>query len=143
MNRARTTLERAFYPRQAVIDKNAATLVTGDYDHTKDLTVSNSVKMFKVDAASLETIGGPNSNNYKEILHLTMGSDSFDKVFIGSAEDAAKAETTTDITERKADLDCKSKRNGRCNYYRLSRQRSDLLFPFCKEWLPGMSAYSM
>lgn len=106
------TLERAFYPRQAVIDKDAATLVTGDYDHTADLTVSNSVKMFKVDAASLQTIGGPNSNNYQEVLHLTMGSDSFDKVFIGSADDAAKAETTTDITERKADLVVKANAMG-------------------------------
>ena len=106
------TLERAFYPRQAVIDETAATLTTGDYDHTKDLTVSNSVKMFKVDAATLETIGGPNSNGYKEVLHLTMGSDSFDKVFIGSAEDAAKAETTTDITERKADLTVKANAMG-------------------------------
>ena len=106
------TLERAFYPRQAVIDEAAATLTTGDYDHTKDLTVSNSVKMFKVDAAALETIGGPNSNGYKEVLHLTMGSDSFDKVFIGSAEDAAKAETTTDITERKADLTVKANAMG-------------------------------
>ena len=106
------TLERAFYPRQAVIDKDAATLVTGDYDHTADLTVSNSVKMFNVDAASLQTIGGPNSNNYQEVLHLTMGSDSFDKVFIGSADDAAKAETTTDITERKADLVVKANAMG-------------------------------
>ncbi len=106
------TLERAFYPRQAVIDEAAATLTTGDYDHTKDLTVSNSVKMFKVDAATLETIGGPNSNGYKEVLHLTMGSDSFDKVFIGSAEDAAKAEPTTDITERKADLTVKANAMG-------------------------------
>ena len=106
------SLERAFYPRQAVIDEAAATLTTGDYDHTKDLTVNNSVKMFKVDAATLETIGGPNSNGYKEVLHLTMGSDSFDKVFIGSAEDAAKAETTTDITERKADLTVKANAMG-------------------------------
>ena len=106
------TLERAFYPRQAVIDETAATLTTGDYDHTKDLTVNNSVKMFKVDAATLETIGGPNSNGYKEVLHLTMGSDSFDKVYIGSAEDAAKAETTTDITERKADLTVKANAMG-------------------------------
>ena len=68
--------------------------------------------MFKVDAATLETIGGPNSNGYKEVLHLTMGSDSFDKVFIGSAEDAAKAETTTDITERKADLTVKANAMG-------------------------------
>lgn len=108
----KNTLERAFYPRQAVIDETAATLTTGDYDHTKDLTVNNSVKMFKVDAATLETIGGPNSNGYKEVLHLTMGSDSFDKVFIGSAEDAAKAETTTDITERKADLTVKANAMG-------------------------------
>ena len=99
----KNSLERAFYPRQAVIDQNAATLVTGDYDHTKNLTVTNNVKMFKVDTASLETIGGPNSNNYKEILHLTMGSTSFDKVFIGSAVDAAAAETTTDITDQRAD----------------------------------------
>lgn len=106
------TLERAFYPRQAVIDETAATLTTGDYDHTKDLTVSNSVKMFKVDAATLETIGGPNSNNYKEVLHLTMGSDSFDKVYIGSAEDAAKAETTTAIAGRKADLTVKANAMG-------------------------------
>lgn len=106
------TLERAFYPRQAVIDEAAATLTTGDYDHTKDLAVTNNVKMFTVDAATLETIGGPNSNGYKEVLHLTMGSDSFDKVFIGSAEDAAKAETTTDITERKADLTVKANAMG-------------------------------
>lgn len=108
----KNTLERAFYPRQAVIDETAATLVTGDYDHTKDLTVSNSVKMFNVAAASLETIGGPNSNNYQEVLHLTMGSDSFDKVFIGSAEDAANAESTTEITNRKADLVVKANAMG-------------------------------
>ena len=108
----KNSLERAFYPRQAVIDQNAATLVTGDYDHTKNLTVTNNVKMFKVDTASLETTGGPNSNNYKEILHLTMGSTSFDKVFIGSAVDAAAAETTTDITDQKADLTVKANAMG-------------------------------
>ena len=99
-----STLERAFYPRQAVIDTEAKTLVTGDYDYTRELTVSNSVKMFNLKAATLETIGGPNSNEYEEVLHLTMGSTSFDKVFIGSAEDAAKADTTTPITDTKADL---------------------------------------
>lgn len=106
------SLERAFYPRQAVIDETAATLVTGDYNHTNDLTITNGVKMFNVASASLETVGGPNSNNYQEILHLTMGTDSFDKVFIGSAEDAAKAETTTDITDRKADLIVKANAMG-------------------------------
>lgn len=89
---------------QAVIDTEAKTLVTGDYDYTRELTVSNSVKMFRLNAATLETLGGPNSNGYEEVLHLTMGSTSFDKVFIGSAEDAAKADTTTPITDTKADL---------------------------------------
>ncbi len=108
----KNTLERAFYPRQLVIDQDAATLVTGDYNHTKDLTVNNSVKMFNVTAASLQTVGGPNSNNYKETLHLIMGSTSYDKVFIGSAEDAANAETTTDITDKKADLVVKANAMG-------------------------------
>lgn len=100
----KNTLERAFYPRQLVINQSDSTLVSGDYNHTKDLTVDNRVKMFKVAAASLETIGGPNSNGYKETLHLTMGSGSFDKIYIGSAADAANAKNTTAITECKADL---------------------------------------
>ena len=106
------TLERAFYPRQLEINETEMSLTSGDYDYTKDLTVSNSVKMFNVTSASLQTIGGPNSNNYKEVLHLTMGSDSFDKVFIGSAADAAQAETPTAITDRKADLTVKENTMG-------------------------------
>lgn len=108
----KNSLERAFYPRQIVLDESTQSLIAGDYDHTKDLTVSNSVKMFKVSAATLETIGGPNSNNYKESLHLTMGSDSFDKVFIGSMDEAAKAESTTAITDKKADLVVKANAMG-------------------------------
>lgn len=108
----KNSLERAFYPRQIVLDESTQSLIAGDYDHTKDLTVSNSVKMFKVSAATLETIGGPNSNNYKESLHLTMGSDSFDKVFIGSMDEAAKAESTTDIKDKKADLVVKANAMG-------------------------------
>ena len=41
-----------------------------------------------------------------------MGSTSFDKVFIGSAVDAAAAETTTDITDQKADLTVKANAMG-------------------------------
>ena len=108
----KNSLERAFYPRQIELDENAKSLVAGDYDHTNTLTVSNSVKMFKITDASLETIGGPNSNNYQEILHLTMGSDSFDKVFIGSMDEAAKAESTTDIKDKKADLVVKANAMG-------------------------------
>lgn len=108
----KNSLERAFYPRQIVLDESTQSLIAGDYDHTKDLTISNSVKMFNVSAATLETIGGPNSNNYKESLHLTMGSDSFDKVFIGSMDEAAKAESTTDIKDKKADLVVKANAMG-------------------------------
>lgn len=108
----KNSLERAFYPRQIELDENAKSLVAGDYDHTNTLTVSNSVKMFKITDASLETIGGPNSNNYQKILHLTMGSDSFDKVFIGSMDEAAAAESTTAITDKKADLVVKANAMG-------------------------------
>ena len=108
----KNSLERAFYPRQIELDENAKSLVAGDYDHTNTLTVSNSVKMFNVANATLETIGGPNSNNYQEILHLTMGSTSFDKVFIGSMDEAAKAESTTAITDKKADLVVKANAMG-------------------------------
>ena len=83
------SLERAFYPRQMEIDSEAAALITGDYEYTQSLTVTNNVKMFKVSAASLHTVGGPNSNGYKADLALTMGSDSFDRVFVGYADDAA------------------------------------------------------
>ena len=78
-------LERAFYPRQFELDREAKTLVTGDYEFTQELTVTNNVKMFKVSGAALETVGGPNSNNYKANLVLTMGSDSFDKAYVGKA----------------------------------------------------------
>ena len=40
-------LERAFYPRQLEIDREAKTLVTNDYDHTFEVSVKNNVKMFK------------------------------------------------------------------------------------------------
>lgn len=106
------SLERAFFPRQAVIDTEAMTLTVGDYDHTEDLNITNNVKMFSVSGAFLQTIGGPNSNGYQEILHLTMGSDSFDKCFAGSAADAAKAETTTAITEKAVSLTMKANEAG-------------------------------
>ena len=72
-----------------MIDYDAKTLVTGDFDHTIDLTVTNNVKMFNVAAAALHTIGGPISNNYQEILQLTMGSDSFDQLYVGNRSRAA------------------------------------------------------
>ena len=94
-------LARAFYPRQAEVDLEAATLVTGDYENIQEITVTNNVKMFKVSGASLDTVGGPNSNGYKTDLLLVMGSDSFDKAYIGTAEEAAAAAKVVEIGENK------------------------------------------
>ncbi|MBO4861998.1 MAG: hypothetical protein J5535_03770 [Firmicutes bacterium] len=85
-------LERAFYPRQIELDLEAKTLVAGDYEGSKELKITNNVKMFKPSTATLTTIGGPNSNGYKKVLDLTMGSDSFDKAFIGTKDKASSAE---------------------------------------------------
>ncbi|MBQ9392978.1 MAG: LPXTG cell wall anchor domain-containing protein [Oscillospiraceae bacterium] len=88
------SLSRAFYPRQFVIDYSAKTLTVGDYENTQALTVINNVSMFKVSAAALHTVGGPNSNNYKAELILTMGSTAYDKLFAGYGADIDdKAET--------------------------------------------------
>ena len=87
------SLARAFFPRQFTIDYEAKTIVTGDYAFTQTLSVTNNVKMFKVGAAALNTVGGPNSNNYAATLTLTMGSTSFDKAFVG------RASASTDTTE--------------------------------------------
>ena len=87
------SLARAFYPRQFTIDYEAKTIVTGDYAYTQTLDVTNNVNMFSVSAAALNTVGGPNSNNYAATLTLTMGSTSFDKAFVG------RASAITDTTE--------------------------------------------
>ena len=92
-------LAGAFYPRQMEIDREAKTLVTGDYEFTTELVVTNNVKMFKVSAASLYTIGGPNSNNYKANLILTMGSDAFDGAYVGKGSDIAEGTETIAIGE--------------------------------------------
>ena len=93
------SLERAFYPRQFELDREAKTLVTGDYEYTQELTVTNNVKMFKVSSATLETVGGPNSNNYKANMVLTMGSDSFDKIYVGNASEINESTTTIGLGE--------------------------------------------
>lgn len=98
--KGQNSLARAFYPRQFVLDTEARTLITGDYEFSQPLEITNNVKMFKPEEASLETVGGPNSNNYKADLKLTMGSDSFDIVFVGTAEAAAKAAKTLAVEDR-------------------------------------------
>ena len=93
------SLARAFYPRQLTVDADAKTLVTGDYEFSQDLTVTNNIKMFKTPAAKLDTVGGPNSNNYKADLVLTMQNDSYDAAFVGTYAEADKATKTIALSE--------------------------------------------
>ncbi len=90
-------LARAFYPRQIELDREAKTVVTGDYEYSAELAVTNNVKMFKVSGASLYTVGGPNSNNYKANLVLAMGSESFDGAYVGKGEEIGEGTETIAI----------------------------------------------
>ena len=106
------SLEQTFYPRQIIIDYSEKILTAGDFDCVNPLTITNEVTMFSVVSAALQTIGGPNSNNYEEILQLTMGSDSFDKIYIGSAESAAIATSVISIESRNASIPIRKNETG-------------------------------
>ena len=91
----KNVLARAFYPRQLQLDTDEATLVTGDFESSKKIAVTNNVSMFRPAAeATLETVGGPNSNNYKAELVLPMTTASMDAVFVGVPAEAEAAEKT-------------------------------------------------
>ena len=88
-------LARAFYPRQITLDREAATLVTNDFETTKTITVTNNISMFKPAAmATLHVVGGPNSNNYAATLVLPMESDALSEAFVGYPDEAEAAEET-------------------------------------------------
>lgn len=87
-------LEQAFYPRQLELDLDALVLTTGDYDRTIDLEVVDNASMADVAAATLHTVGGPNSNAYANTLVMVMGGTGYDQLFVGTAEDAATATDT-------------------------------------------------
>lgn len=93
------SLARAFYPRQFTIDREAKTLVTGDYEFTQELAMTNNVKMFKVNGGKLHTVGGPNSNNYAADLEITMGNDTFGKMYVGRIAEAEAATETIALGE--------------------------------------------
>ena len=95
-------VDRAFYPRKLTLDAEAKTLVADDYFFSKDIAVTNNVKMFKVSGATLDTSGGPNSNGYKTDLVLIMGSTSFDKAYVGNEEEAGAATETVALDENNA-----------------------------------------
>lgn len=75
------TVEKCMFYRVLVVDYDAATLTTGDYYEDNEFAVTNNVKMFKPGtSATVRTTGTPSSNNYSNLMTLTMESDSFDKV---------------------------------------------------------------
>ena len=92
-------LDRAFYPRQFEVNREAKTLVTGDYEFNQQLAVTNNIKMMKDPTANLHTVGGPNSNNYASELTLTMQNDSYNEAFVGSYAEANAAENAISLDE--------------------------------------------
>ncbi|MBE6464481.1 MAG: hypothetical protein E7003_04085 [Eggerthellaceae bacterium] len=93
-------IERSFYPRQFALDLDAKTLVVGDFEASKVLEVSKETGlMMSVSSATLEMVGGPNSNNYKADLVMTMGSASYSKAFVGTPDEAAAATETIAIAD--------------------------------------------
>ena len=92
------SLERAFYPRQFTLDREAKTVVTGDYEYSKALEVTNNISMFKTPEAKIDTVGGPNSNSYKSELILTMQNDSYNKMYVGTCKEASAAEDVIELS---------------------------------------------
>ena len=86
-------IERAFFPRLFTLDTKKKTLTVDDYSETKTLKVSNKTDL-DISRASLETVGGPNSNDYASTLTLSMKSDTYTKAYIGTAKKAASAKDT-------------------------------------------------
>lgn len=93
-------LERAFYPRQFTLDREARTLVTDDYNETADFAVTSNVADFKVNAkASTTVVGGPNSNNYNIAPTLVMEDGTYDKVTYPSVVSGKLSEASADLTD--------------------------------------------
>ncbi|MBQ6603405.1 MAG: hypothetical protein IJH99_08410, partial [Eubacterium sp.] len=108
----KATLEESLFPRQIQVKEKEKTIIIGDLDETKELTVTNSAEDLKIQSASLHTLAGPNSNNYKEELILSMVNDTFDKAFIGSAENAAQAEETELLENKEFKLKFRENQKG-------------------------------
>ncbi|MBQ1395917.1 MAG: fibronectin type III domain-containing protein, partial [Eubacterium sp.] len=95
-------LERAFYPRQFEVDREAKTLVTGDYDETADFAVTSNVADFKAAAAaSTRVVGGPNSNNYNVAPTLAMEDTTYDKVTYPTVVSGKLSEESAELTDGK------------------------------------------
>ena len=95
-------LERAFYPRQLVLDREAGTLTVGDYDETLTVAVKSNAEEFHVDrTARMRVVGGPNSNNYNVVPTLQMLDDTYDQVTYPTVAGGQVTTATMELTADK------------------------------------------
>ena len=105
----KNSLERSFFPRQFEVDREAKTLVTGDYNETSDFRMTSNVKDFKVAAtASTNVIGGPNSNNYTVSPVIEMQDTTYDEVIYPTVEDGEVSNVTLKIKDGKFEISMKN-----------------------------------
>lgn len=79
---------KCMYPRHIKVSTDDLTLVSGDYSATRDLAVTVTGDAPAITSASLLTVGGPASNNYKEELTIATAAQA---AYVGTAEEAAAA----------------------------------------------------
>ena len=93
------SLARSYYPRQFVLDLDAATLTVGDYDETIYVSVSSSVDSFQVyGSTSMQVVGGPNSNNFSVSFTLEMQNEIYDQVTYPTVDGNAIGTETAELS---------------------------------------------
>lgn len=83
---------RCLYARQVVVDLEKKTIVSDNYHNFVDLKVDNKAKDLSVKSAVIEEVGSPFANDFERNLTLNVKNDSIDKLFLGTAVEAEKAE---------------------------------------------------
>lgn len=83
---------RCLFARQVTVNLEAKTIVSDNYHNTSDLKIENKVKDFSVKSAVFDEVGSPFANDFSRNLAMTVKDDTIDKLFLGTAEDAEKAE---------------------------------------------------
>lgn len=91
-------IERAFYPRQFTLDREAKTIVLDEYNETSDFTVTSNIADFKVaEKASTKVVGGPYSNSYSVAPTLVMSDGTYDKVTFPTVVSGSVGTGTADL----------------------------------------------
>lgn len=83
---------RCLYARQVVVDLEKKTIVSDNYHNFVDLKVDNKAKDLSAKSAVIEEVGSPFANDFERNLTLNVKNDSIDKLFLGTAVEAEKAE---------------------------------------------------